>query len=51
MGTTLGMLLANVPVVFLGNAMAHRLPLRLIRFMAAGIFFVMGALVAFGLHE
>lgn len=51
MGTTIGMLLANVPVVFLGNAMAHRLPLKPIRFMAAGIFLLMGVLVALGLHE
>lgn len=51
MGTTIGMLLANVPVVFLGNAMAHRLPLKPIRFLAAGIFLVMGVLVALGLHE
>ncbi len=51
MGTTIGMLLANVPVVFLGNAMAHRLPLKPIRFVAAGIFLVMGVLVALGLHE
>lgn len=50
-GTTIGMLLANVPVVFLGNALAHRLPLKLIRFVAAGIFFVMGITVALGLHE
>lgn len=51
MGTTIGMLLANVPVVFLGNVMAHRLPLKPIRFVAAGIFLVMGILVVLGFHE
>ena len=34
-GTTLGMLLANVPVVLAGNFAAERLPLTLIRRMAA----------------
>lgn len=35
MGTTLGMLLANVPVVFIANFAAERLPLKLIRTLAA----------------
>lgn len=37
-GTTLGMLLANVPVVLAGNFAAERLPLTLIRRIAAGAF-------------
>jgi len=37
-GTTLGMLLADVPVVFLGQAAATKIPLRLVRFIAAGLF-------------
>jgi putative Ca2+/H+ antiporter (TMEM165/GDT1 family) len=51
-GTTLGMLLANVPVVFLGKAFASRLPLAAIRhaaallFAALGLLFVMRAVVA-----
>ena len=44
-GTTLGMMLANVPVVFLGEAAAARLPLKAIRTVAAGIFIVMGGMV------
>ena len=44
-GTTLGMMLANVPVVLLGEAAATRLPLKAIRTVAAGIFIVMGVLV------
>lgn len=39
-GTTLGMLLANVPVVLLGNFSAQRLPLQLIRSVAAAGFLV-----------
>jgi putative Ca2+/H+ antiporter (TMEM165/GDT1 family) len=37
-GTTLGMLLADVPVVWLGQAAATRIPLRLVRLTAAGLF-------------
>lgn len=40
-GTTIGMLLADVPVVFLGNFSADRLPLKLIRILAALAFTVM----------
>ncbi len=39
-GTTLGMLLANVPVVLVGNFAAERLPLKLIRCFAAASFLV-----------
>ena len=42
LGTTLGMMLANVPVVFLGNAAAGRLPLDLIRRLAAAAFLLLG---------
>src|SRR4029077_5841508 len=35
-GTTLGMLLADVPVVFLGRAAATKIPLRLVRLVTAG---------------
>ncbi|MDT0497351.1 TMEM165/GDT1 family protein [Algiphilus sp. W345] len=41
-GTTSGMLLADVPVVFLGAAIATRLPLTAIRWTAAGLFVVLG---------
>ncbi len=43
-GTTLGMLLANVPVVLLGKAFADRLPLRAIHYAAALLFLVLGAI-------
>jgi putative Ca2+/H+ antiporter (TMEM165/GDT1 family) len=41
-GTTAGMLLANVPVVILGNAFADRLPLKAIHYGAAGLFVLLG---------
>ncbi|SDR90991.1 Putative Ca2+/H+ antiporter, TMEM165/GDT1 family [Halopseudomonas litoralis] len=40
-GTTLGMMLANVPVVFLGNVAAGKLPLGLIRVITSLIFLVL----------
>ena len=44
-GTTLGMLIANVPVVLAGNFAAEKLPLTLIRRLAATAFIVL-AIVA-----
>ena len=43
-GSTLGMLIANVPVVILGNAFAARLPLKAIHRAAALVFLVLGAI-------
>jgi putative Ca2+/H+ antiporter (TMEM165/GDT1 family) len=43
-GTTLGMLVADVPAVFVGNKFAARIPMRLVHSIAAGIFAVMGVL-------
>ena len=37
-GTTLGMLIANLPVVWLGQKFADRLPLKLARNVAATVF-------------
>jgi Ca2+/H+ antiporter, TMEM165/GDT1 family len=41
-GTTLGMLAANVPVVLLGNVFASRLPLKAIHYGASALFTVIG---------
>lgn len=38
LGTTLGMMIANVPAVLLGDRIAHRLPVRAIHAVAAAIF-------------
>jgi len=48
-GTTLGMMLANVPAVLIGEAAAKSLPLGVVRGVAAVIFAVLGALVLFGM--
>ncbi len=41
-GTTLGMMVANVPAVLLGDAMAKKLPVRLVHVVAALIFAGLG---------
>ena len=41
-GTTLGMMIANAPVVLIGGAAAQRLPLKLIRGLAAAAFAAIG---------
>jgi Ca2+/H+ antiporter, TMEM165/GDT1 family len=46
-GTTLGMMLADVPAVFLGNTFAQKLPLKLIHSIAAAIFAIIGCLILF----
>ncbi len=46
-GTTLGMMVANVPVVLAGKAIAHRVPLKLMRGVAAAVFGVLGLLTLF----
>ena len=43
-GTTLGMMIANVPVVFLGHRFADRLPAKAVHIVAALIFVVLGGL-------
>ncbi len=43
-GTTLGMLLANVPVVFFGGAISRRLPLKAVRLVTAAAFAALGVL-------
>jgi putative Ca2+/H+ antiporter (TMEM165/GDT1 family) len=43
LGTTLGMMLANVPVVFAGDALIKRVPMKTVRFIAAASFAVLGA--------
>jgi putative Ca2+/H+ antiporter (TMEM165/GDT1 family) len=47
-GTTLGMLLANVPAVLLGEVAAKKLPMRLVHGIAAATFLVLGVSVLLG---
>jgi len=48
MGTTLGMMLANVPAVLVGERLAKRLPLHLIRWIAAAVFIATGIAAMLG---
>ena len=41
-GTTLGMMIANVPAVLLGNELIKRVPMKLIRILAALLFVAIG---------
>ena len=47
LGTTFGMMLANVPAVFLGDRIAQRVPMRLVHGIAAAIFALLGVLTLF----
>jgi putative Ca2+/H+ antiporter (TMEM165/GDT1 family) len=47
-GTTLGMMIANVPAVLLGDRIAHRLPVRIVHAVAATIFALLGILTLTG---
>jgi putative Ca2+/H+ antiporter (TMEM165/GDT1 family) len=47
LGTTFGMMIANVPAVLIGDRLAGRLPLRLIHAVAATIFAILGLLAIF----
>ncbi len=49
-GTTLGMMLADVPVVLLGEAAAKALPLKWVHRAAAGAFIVLALLALFGVR-
>jgi Ca2+/H+ antiporter, TMEM165/GDT1 family len=44
LGTTFGMMLANVPAVFLGDKIAQKVSMRLVHGIAAAIFAVLGVL-------
>lgn len=41
-GTTAGLVLANVPAVFIGHAAAQRLPLRAIHYASSALFLLLG---------
>ncbi|TSE36804.1 hypothetical protein Tfont_01638 [Tepidimonas fonticaldi] len=47
-GTTLGMLIADVPAVFVGDKLANRIPMRLVHGVAAAIFAGLGVLTLMG---
>jgi Ca2+/H+ antiporter, TMEM165/GDT1 family len=47
-GTTLGMMIANAPAVWLGDRMAHRLPVRAIHLGAAALLAALGVWALWG---
>jgi Ca2+/H+ antiporter, TMEM165/GDT1 family len=47
-GTTLGMMLANAPVVWLGERIMRKVPIRLVHIIGALIFLVLGVLALVG---
>jgi putative Ca2+/H+ antiporter (TMEM165/GDT1 family) len=51
LGTTLGMMIANVPAVLLGDKIAERMPVRLVHGIAAAIFAVLGVATLLGAGE
>ena len=50
-GTTLGMLVADVPAVFLANKFAEKISMKLVHSIAAGIFALMGLLTLFQVEK
>ena len=46
-GTTLGMMLANAPVVWLGERITRKVPIRAVHLVSAAIFLVLGLLAIF----
>lgn len=47
-GTTLGMLIADVPAVFVGDRFAHRIPMRWVHGLAAALFALLGLATLLG---
>ncbi|MDR2194974.1 MAG: TMEM165/GDT1 family protein [Gallionellaceae bacterium] len=47
-GTTLGMLIADVPAVFVGDRLAAKIPMKLVHSIAAAVFALLGVATLFG---
>ena len=47
-GTTLGMLIADVPAVFAGDKLANKIPMKLVHSIAAAVFALLGVLTLLG---
>lgn len=48
-GTTLGMLLADVPAVFIGDRLASKIPMKLVHSIAAAVFALLGIAALLGI--
>jgi putative Ca2+/H+ antiporter (TMEM165/GDT1 family) len=44
LGTTLGMMLANVPAVWIGEKLARKIPMKPVRILASALFILVGML-------
>lgn len=51
LGTTLGMMIANVPAVILGDRIADRMPVTIVHRVAAAIFLILGVATLLGAGE
>lgn len=49
LGTTMGMMIANIPAVLIGERMAKRIPIKLVHSVAALIFLALGVAVILGI--
>lgn len=47
-GTTLGMLIADIPAVFVGDKLASKIPMKLVHSIAAAVFALLGAVTLLG---
>ncbi|MEN9904298.1 MAG: hypothetical protein RLZZ555_863 [Pseudomonadota bacterium] len=47
-GTTLGMMISNVPAVFAGDKLASKIPMKLVHGIAAGVFAILGVATLLG---
>jgi len=47
-GTTLGMLIADVPAVFAGDKLANKIPMKLVHSIAAAVFALLGVATLLG---
>ena len=48
LGTTLGMMISNVPAVFAGDKLANKIPMKLVHSIAAAIFALLGVATLLG---
>ncbi len=48
LGTTLGMLIADVPAVFIGDKLATKIPMKLVHGIAAAVFAILGVATLLG---
>jgi putative Ca2+/H+ antiporter (TMEM165/GDT1 family) len=51
LGTTAGMLVADVPAIWIGSKLRHRVPMKALRIAAAALFLVLGVVTLLGLMK